>query len=250
MGNGLAGLYLGKPTYTQEESGNYEFGVKWPSPQNRMHINAATYFIEATDVQFAQALLRPGSSNAGATVATNQGAGEVKGLELEMQVALTKSLALTATYAYVHSEVVKGCDAFQYKLNSGGLIYNPALGTVEECSVVGHRYPLGPESTGSLTLSYDIPLRWGAGLSVVGNLRATYEGSEYVQLHNLSKTGDATSVNRRLGVRGDDGWSVILFERNLKDEDTIPLGQRWLDFGAGSARLCSAYADPCVPRRR
>jgi len=245
--NGILGRTLGKPTYAQEESKNYELGVKWTSPSNRMQVNASVYAIDSTDVQFTQALSPPGSTAIVSTVATNQGAGEIRGVELETQIALTDALSVAASYAYAHTEIVKGCDDFQYVLESGGLIYNPALGSVDECSVVGNRYPLGAENTGSLTFSYDAPLKWGSGLSLVGNLGATYEGTKYVQLHNLAETGDSTVVNMRLGVRSDDGWSLVLFGRNLTDDDTIPLGQRWFDFGTGTTRLCSAYAPPCIP---
>ena len=243
--NGILGTTLGVPTYAQEESKNYELGVKWTSPSNRMQVNASIYAIDSTDVQFTQALTA--ATGAISTVATNQGEGEIRGAEIETQIALTDALSMAASYSYAHTEIVKGCDDFQYVLESGGRIYNPALGSVEECSVVGNRYPLGAENTGSLTFNYDAPLKWGSGLSLVGTLGATYEGSKYIQLHNLAETGDSTVVNMRLGVRSDDGWSVVLFGRNLTDDDTIPLGQRWFDFGTGSARLCSAYAPPCIP---
>lgn len=245
--NGILGRNLGVPSYAQEESSNYEVGVKWTSPGNTLRVNASAYFIESTDVQFTQALTPPGATGVINTVATNQGQGEIRGAELEVQAALTDALALAIAYGYAHAEVTQGCDDFEYVLNSGGLIYNPALGKVPQCDVSGHRYPLGAEHTGSVSLNYDSPLGWGEGLSLIGNLSATYEGSKFVQLHSLAETGDATILNLRLGLRSDNGWSVVVFGRNLTDEDTIPLGQRWFDLGAGSARLCATAAEPCVP---
>jgi iron complex outermembrane receptor protein len=245
--NGLIGRTVGVPTYAQEESDNYELGVKWTSPSNRMRVNGSVYLIEATDVQFSQSINPPGSATAVAAVATNQGEGEIYGVELETQIALSEAFTLAAAYAYTHTEVVKGCDDFEYVLNSGGLIYNPQLGPVPECSVAGRRYPLGPETTASVALSYDSPLPWGEGLSLFGNLTTTYEGTKYLQLHNLAHTGDTTLVNLRLGVRSDSGWTVALFGRNLTDEDTIPLGQRTTDRKPGTVRLCTTYAEPCVP---
>jgi len=245
--NGIVGRTVNMPTYAQEESDNYELGVKWTSPSNRMRVNASVYLIEATDVQFTQSINPPGSATAVAAVATNQGEGEIRGAEVEMQVALSEAFTLAAAYAYTHAEVVKGCDDFEYVLNSGGLIYNPALGAAPECSVVGRQYPLGSENTGSLSLNYEAPLAWGKGLSLFGNLVGTYESPKYLQLHNLAHTGDTTLLNLRLGVRSDSGWAVTLVGRNLTDEDTIPLGQRTTDRSAGSARLCTTYSQPCVP---
>jgi outer membrane receptor protein involved in Fe transport len=245
--NGILGRNLGVPSYDQEESDNFELGAKWAGLDDRLRINASVYFTKATDVQFTQALTAPGSGAVVNTVATNQGEGEIRGAELELQAAITAAVTVSATYAYTHSEVTKGCDDMEYVLNSGGFIYNPALGTVPECDVSGNRYPLGSEHTASASLNYDAPLPWGTDLSLIGNLGLTYEGSKFVQIHNLAETGDATIVNFRLGVRSDRGWSLVAFGRNLTDEDTIPLGQRWFDLNAGSARLCSQVAEPCLP---
>jgi hypothetical protein len=76
----------------------------------------------------------------------------------------------------------------------------------------------------------------------------TYEGSKYVQVHNLAETGETTLVNLRLGVRSDNGWSVIAFGRNLTDSETIPMATRWFDLRTGSARTCSATVTTnCMP---
>ena len=61
--------------------------------------------------------------------------------------AITEALTLSASYAFTDTEITKGCDDFQYTLNTGGIVYNPALGTVKECNISGNRYPLAPEET-------------------------------------------------------------------------------------------------------
>lgn len=247
--NGIVGLSLGTPEYAQEESDNYELGLKWVGFDNRVRFNAAGFYIRSTDVQAVQALTAPGTS-AGTVitmVAGNQGEGEILGTELELQAAVTEALTISGGYAYSRPEFTKGCDEFQHVLNSGGTIYNPALGTIPECDVSGNRYPLGSEHAASASLNYEAPVGWGDGLSLIGNLGVTYEGSKYIQVHNLVETGDTTLMNLRLGVRSDNGWSVVVFGRNLTDEDTIPLGTRWFDMGAGALRSCATYAAPCVP---
>jgi len=247
--NGFDGLAVGKGTYDQEKSDNFEVGTKMSMFDNRLRLNAAAYFIQATDVQFTQAL-PPTSPGQGAvtSIATNQGEGEIMGLELEIQAAITDALTLGAGYAYTDTEITKGCDDFEYTLNTGGIKYDPKLGNVPECSVNGNRYPLGAEQTANLSLNYDAPMALGNGLNLVGNFGVTYEGSKYIQVHNLAETGETTLVNLRVGIRSDDGWSVIAFGRNLTDADTIPLATRWFDLRTGTLRVCSAtVAAPCVP---
>lgn len=246
--NGIAGKTIGQSTYDQEESDNFELGTKVSLFENRMRLGVAAYFTQATDVQFTQSVPSPTGQGAVTSVATNQGEGEIMGLELDLQAAITEALTLSATYAYTDTEITKGCDDFQYALNNGGIVYNPALGTVPECNLSGNRYPLAPEETASLALNYDAPLAGGHGLNLIGNFTTTYEGSKYIQVHNLAETGNTTLVNLRVGVRSDNGWSIVAFGRNLTDNDTIPMATRWFDLRTGSARICSAAVTTnCIP---
>ena len=150
------------------------------------------------------------------------------------------------TYSYTHTEITQGCDDFEFTLNTGGVIYNPTLGTVPQCNLEGNQYPLVAEQTASFALNYDSPLSWGEGLSMISNFTTSYEGSKYVQVHNLAETGATTLVNLRLGIRSDNGWRVELFGRNLTDSDTIPLATRWFDLTTGSAWPGQSSGAPCV----
>ena len=245
--NGIAGKTIGIPSYDQETSDNWEIGNKLTAFDNRFRLNTALYWIDASDVQFTQSVPSPTGQGAVTSIATNQGGGETYGLEMDMQAALSEELTLTANYSYTHSEITKGCDDFEYTLNTGGLIYNPALGTVPECNIEGNRYPLVPEQMASMSLNYDAPLGMGEGLALISNFSVSYEGSKYVQVHNLAETGATTLVNLRLGVRSDDGWQVVAFGRNLTDSDTIPMATRWFDLTTGGANNSVPPGSPCSP---
>jgi outer membrane receptor protein involved in Fe transport len=241
--NGAAGLLVEKPEYKQETSNNFEVGTKMTMADNRVRVNIAAYFTDAKDVQFTQAL-PTGGGNAVTSIATNQGEGQIYGVEFETQAALTDALTVSAGYSYVHTEITKGCDDFEYTLNTGGLVYNPSLGNVKECDISGNRYPLAPEQNGSLVFNYDAPMKAREGLNLVSNFGVSYEGSKYVQVHNLAQTGETTLVNLRFGVRSDNGWSIIAYGKNLTDVETIPMATRWFDLRTGSA-----YSTPpgCTP---
>lgn len=246
--NGVAGQSIGLGTYEQEESDNFEVGSKLSMFDNRLRLSAAAYFTQATDVQFTQSVPSPTGQGAVTSVATNQGEGEIMGLEFEIEAAITEAITVSAGYAFTDTEITKGCDDFEYTLNTGGLVYDPALGNVPECSIKGNRYPLGAEDNANFVLNYDAPTQFGEGLSWISNFSVSYEGSKYVQVHNLAETGETTLVNLRLGLRSDDGWSIVAFGRNLTDEDTIPLATRWFDLRTGTSRACGAvYGPPCVP---
>ncbi|NJD32888.1 MAG: TonB-dependent receptor [Gammaproteobacteria bacterium] len=242
--NGIAGQTIGLPTYKQETSDNWEIGNKWTAWENRFRLNTALYYIEASDVQFTQSVPSPTGQGAVTSIATNQGGGETYGLEADMQAAITEALTLSASYTYTHTEITKGCDDFEYALNTGGIIYNPSLGTVPECNIKGNQYPLVPETMANMALNYDAPLGGYAGLSLISNFSVSYEGSKYIQVHNLAETGATTLVNLRFGVRSDDGWQVVAFGRNLTDSDTIPMATRWFDLSTGSAGNANCATNP------
>jgi outer membrane receptor protein involved in Fe transport len=244
--NGIAGRNVGQPTYEQEESENFELGTKLSLFDDRMRLGVAAYYTEATDVQFTQSVPSPTGQGAVTSIATNQGEGESRGLELELQAAITEALTMSASYAYTDTEITRGCDDFQYTLNTGGLVFDPSLGAVPECSIKGNRYPLVPEEAASLAFNYDAPLSTGNGLNLVSNFSTTYEGSKYVQVHDLAATGNTTVVNLRLGIRSDNGWSIVAFGRNLTDNETIPMATRWFDLRTGSAYPSSSGGAPCV----
>ena len=244
--NGVAGQRIGKPEYKQELSDNFEVGTKTSMLDNHLRLNAALYYTMATDVQFTQSVPSPAGQGAVTSVATNQGQGRIMGGELELQAAVTAALTASAGYSYTDTEITRGCDDFEYTLDTGGIVYDPADGNVQECDISGHRYPLAPEQSASLVFNYDSPLDLGSGLNLVGNFGITYEGSKYVQVHNLAETGANTMVNLRFGIRSASGWSVVAFGRNLTDSATVPMATRWFDLRTGGAYPGSSSGAPCV----
>ena len=242
--NGIAGTLIGRAEYQQEESDNVEIGTRMTMLDSRVRVTASLYYTEATDVQFTQAL-PSGGSGAVTSIAANQGAGRIMGAELELHAAVTEALTVSAGYSYTDTEITSGCDDFEYTLNSGGLLYDPALNDVKACDISGNRYPLASEQNGSLVFNYDSPLNLGTGLNLISNFGVTYEGSKYVQVHNLAETGENTMVNLRCGLRSANGWSVVAYGRNLTDSETIPMATRWFDLRTGSA-YPGAPAAACV----
>jgi outer membrane receptor protein involved in Fe transport len=228
--NGSAGQATGRPSYEPETSENFELGLKSTWLDGRLRVNASAYFIDAEDVQVTQAI-PGGGAGAVTSIAVNQAKAETIGGEIEVTAALTDYLTGTATFAYVDPEFQEGCDDFEFVLNSGGIAYNPATDFGSPlCDISGNRLPLTPETQGSLLLTYERPVADDMSFLVSGTY--SYEGSKFVQVHNLAETGDTHLLGLRVGLSGDQ-WSFIAFGRNLTDEDTIPLATRWFDLRYG-----------------
>lgn len=153
--NGTAGITAGNPSYRQETSANFELGAKATWLDGRLRTNVALYYIDSKDVQLTTAI-PSGGQGAITSVATNQGAAEIRGAELEVTGLLAKDLTLALTYAWNDSEFTEGCDDFEFVLNTGGFLFNGVRNSY--CSVVGNRLPMSPEQQASATLTWRRPL--------------------------------------------------------------------------------------------
>ncbi|WBQ11296.1 TonB-dependent receptor [Hyphomonadaceae bacterium ML37] len=233
--NGQIGETTGNPIYDQETSENFEVGVKQSLFGGAGYFAASAYFIEATDVQLTTAVSNPaGAIN---SVATNQGAAEILGLELEYRQQLTDMLSVGATYAWTQPEFTEGCDDAQWELTSGGGVIAgnataPGTGTqffgqTGNCSIAGNRIPLTSEHQLSVNGELRAPFGQNGRLEWFARGDYTYESSKYVQVHNLAETGSASILGAQIGIESDT-WTIMAYGRNMLDEDSIVMATRWL----------------------
>ena len=236
--NGDIGEAVGQPTYDQEESDNFEVGLKMPIPGTGFNLTSSAYFIDATNVQVTSAIASP--TGALTSIATNQGAGEILGLELDISGAFNDNWTGGATYAWTDTEFTAGCDADEWILTSGGgLLTDPDNQTGTDftaafpgsgpasCDISGNRFPLTSEHQASAFLRYDAPGVGPFGSDFFASGDVTYESSKFVQVHNRAETGDATIFGGRVGLQNDN-WTFSLYGQNLNDEDSIAIATRWL----------------------
>lgn len=239
--NGAIGEAVGLPTYEQEESDNFELGLKTPLPDfglGNWNLSVAGYFTDATNVQLTSAVAA--TSGAITSIATNQGSGEITGLELDLSGAFNDIISGGINYAWTDAKFTEGCDADEWILTSGGgLFNNPAAQTGVDftglfpgsgpasCSIEGRRFPLTSEhqASGFVRLDFRNAGPFESDFFVSSDL--TYESSKFVQVHNKAETGDATILGARFGFQ-TDRWTLSAYGQNLNDEDSIAIATRWL----------------------
>lgn len=233
--NGSIGLAVGRAEYAQEESQNYELGMHGSFFDGRLQVNLAGYYIEATNVQLTTAIPPLVGTGATTSIVTNQGAGEIHGLEFDFNWRATDSLTFGGSYAWTVPEFTQGCDEDQWTLTSGGGVLATSVGNgtgtaqagfTGNCSIAGNRYPLTSEHQASFNFDFRPGINWGE-LELFAQGDITYESSKFIQVHNLAETGDATILGGRIGLEGQN-WTLGLFGRNLTDEDSITMATRWL----------------------
>jgi len=233
--NGAVAISNGRPqdeSFLEEESVNYEIGAKSVLFDRRLSLNVALFKTDVTNMQLTTPI-QNSSTGAVTSISTNQGDGEVKGVEVEARFAATDNLTLALNYALADTKFTKGCDDFQFQLTSGGGIFNPNdptnaarnLNGKGDCSIVGKAFPLAAKNSGSFTADFNRPLSDGYRLYVNSDL--SYTDKKYVQVHNLAWSGSAVLLGARIGVETDQ-WKVGLYGRNLTNEDSSPGVTRWL----------------------
>ncbi|MBY9066921.1 TonB-dependent receptor [Hyphomonas sp. WL0036] len=263
--NGAIGEAVGMPTYDQEESDNFELGIKTPLPNVGLgvwNLSLAGYFTDATNVQLTSAVAA--TSGAINSIATNQGAGEIKGLELDLQGAFNEIVSGGVTYAWTDAKFTEGCDADEWIMSSGGGNFtDPANQTGVDytalfpgsgpasCNIAGRTFPLTSEHQASAFVRLDFREAGPFGSDFFVSSDLSYESSKFVQIHNAAETGDALLLGARFGFETDK-WTLSAYGQNITDEDSITMATRWLQgpyFSAGfSPNIAPATASRGAPR--
>lgn len=234
--NGSTAIAASRPadeSFKQEQSVNYELGMKSSWMDRRLLLNVAVFKMKVDDMQLTTPVNNP-VSGAINSLSTNQGDGEIKGIEIESRFAATKNLTLGLNYALADTKFTAGCDDFQFVITSGGGVLNPAnpndptrnLNGKGDCSIVGHPFPLSAKHTGSVTADYIRPV-FSGDYRLYVNTDLSYSSKRNIQVHDTAYTGSATLLGARIGFESDN-WKVGLYGRNLLNEDSVVGATRWL----------------------
>ena len=234
--NGSTAIVANRPTdesFKQEESLNYELGMKSTWMDRRVLLNVSVFKMKVDDMQLTTPVNNP-VSGAITSLSTNQGDGEIKGIELESRFAATEELTLGFNYALADTRFTSGCDDFQFNITSGGGILNPTnpsdptrnLNGKGSCSIAGHPFPLAAKHTAAATADFARPV-FGGDYRLYVNTDLSYSSKRNVQVHNTAYTGAATLLGARIGLE-TDRWKAGLYARNLLNEDSAVGATRWL----------------------
>lgn len=195
----------------EEESENYEIGVKNTLMDGRLILNVAAYYIDWKKQQLTTTFFFPTGGTQSYII--NAGTTEVKGAELEMQAMVTDALTVGMTYSYTDAEFVELNDT-----EATQLFGDPSL--------KGKTPPGVPRDQASVfaRLGFDV----GSRLKGYVRADASYTSKKYDQVFNLAHTGEQELVNLTFGVDGEH-WSGSLWVKNLTDDRAPSSVTRYVD---------------------
>ncbi|MHA7817384.1 MAG: TonB-dependent receptor [Pseudohaliea sp.] len=214
--------------YDHDKTINYEVGFRTRWLDERLVVNGALYYIDWRDVQVDA--LRPSDR---INFIANAGDAVSQGLELELALAVTARLNVSANIAFQDAEIES--QTARQAFLSGALEGDTLPGTADvlAAAALDYRRPLpgGRELSARLDLRYrsDSPNRFsnapGTGLANP----------------SLAKNADYLAVNGSLGLASGP-WRATLYVENLTDNDDVIL-----DTGAvatGNARNTQVTLTP------
>jgi len=211
-----------RDNYDKETTDTYEVGMKSQWLDNRLRVNAATFYTEVDDYQFFNFFAGPFGL---LRVVNNIDKVEIYGAEIDFAYALNSYLTISGGYGGIHSEI---------KQNSN------------RPYTEGNDLPYAPEGSGALSLDFSMPvfgnLEWMTRLDYeyVGDtwFHSVQENETvnfFTDLSNVygvpgfgfgpseysnTKRDAYWKVNLRAGLSGEH-WSIEAWSKNLTDEDYL-----------------------------
>ncbi len=198
-------------TADEEQSDNFELGVKSTFNDGRLVLNAAVYTIDWDKQQLTSNVV---VDTGPISIVTNAGRTRVNGFELELTNAFTDSFTGGIGFSYDDAQFRELDDP-----EAQALFGDP--------SVRGNQTPNSPKTQANVFGRYEFDL--GAGLGAFVRADYSFTSRKYAQIFNLAHTGDRHLLNLRAGLQRDN-WTVSAFVDNLTNDRTPSTVIRFLDF--------------------
>ncbi|ROS04850.1 iron complex outermembrane receptor protein [Sinobacterium caligoides] len=194
--------------FDEEELWSYEAGLKSMWLDNRLRVNAAVFYNDYENMQIQQIT---DNSKIFLTDVFNAGEATTQGIELDVTAQLTKTLAITANYAYLDADFDKVTNG-----NTGADV------------TADYTMPFAPEESYSLVLDHVVPL----GEQVLrSTLNYNWRGVQYGTAANADMKGFEVPhyglLNGRIALEGvalgenSGELTLALWGKNLTDEEYI-----------------------------
>jgi len=197
-----------------------EFGWKTEMLDNRLRFNGSLYYYDYQDLQVTANTTDP-DTGIQANITRNAANAEVMGLDLEFTVLLGEHWTMSGALNLMDSEYkdfIASAQMYNAILNNDN---SPGM-TAIAYDASGHELLRAPETSGFVTLMYEIPLTAGrAPISLTYSYTGAFKYDFIADPATRDLEQDAYGIlNARASYyTADEQWQVSLWGRNLTDED-------------------------------
>ena len=199
--------------FDEEDLTSYEVGYKGDMANSRVRLNAAVFYMDYGDYQQSV----PTGNNPGERDFVNIDSADIKGIELELTVAVTERLTGNISYGYLNSSF--GPESITYL----GLDANAPDGLSPRTDRLTDDLAFAPSHSATLSLDYAHPLSFGL---LTANINAQYQSktnSGVVEptgyLDKRTLLGATLSLSEIQLGSSYGALKVLLWGKNLTDEE-------------------------------
>jgi iron complex outermembrane receptor protein len=200
----------------------FEVGFKSELFDRVVRLNAAYFHYDIKDYQIRTAA--PGSL--ATALLLNAGKVKVDGAEVEMVIAPTRELRITANATYLNSRFGSFPNNASFVPRTTGNVATPCVlssaprtGGNASCfnqNATGNKTPLSPKFAVSLGANYTMPV--GDDGEVIFNALLSHTGKVYFEADNRLSQPGFTIVNGAIEYKPNPNWGIELFVNNLTDK--------------------------------
>lgn len=230
-----------RAVFGEEQLTNYELGWKQQHPDGIFAFNVAAFYMKRSDEIFTSIETvvdtSPNAPNPERTVnfTSNGATSDIYGIEIDAVFNVSENLSVQGSFAYINSTIA----SFPADGGTGdfGDIFGPAA------DVSGQEAPRFPPVTWSLGATYEDSFDAIPGFDS-WFLRADmfFTGEYFISNANVAQVEEATDVNVRLGLRGEN-YGLEFFVTNLFNEDAPTTAQNFADTSFGTRLLPGGFFD-------
>lgn len=174
-------------SYDPEFSWNYELGAKTTWLDNRLHLNAALFYIERDNM-----LVDVIASDGYSSYIDNAAKASSRGVEVELMARPVRGLDIVASAAYTDAQYE------DYAMGNNNYDGNTVL--------------YSPEYTASLGVTYRFPN------GIFLNAKYNYIGEMYYDVANIKPQGDYGLFDAKVGYE-TERFDIYVYGRNLFDKE-------------------------------
>lgn len=206
---GFDGQAVGSLGFKPELLDAFEIGLKSELLDRRVRFNASAFYYDYSDLQV--------SSTSGLAVITkNAAAATIKGMDAEINVAVTRGLTLNASGTYLHGRF----DDYPNPPVFRGSLLNPPAPPIANAKGLPTIYT--PEFTGNIGALYSFDTDIG---SISASTNVAYNSGYSFEVANRFRQKSYTLLNATLSwTDTNERWSARLWANNITNEHYLVQG--------------------------
>jgi len=202
-------LFPEEQFYDEETNITYELGTKGTLADDRLRYDVAVFYIDWDDMQISGASQDPVFFG---SIVTNAGAATSKGIEIQLDSAVTDWLTLGGGYAYADPEFDSGVtDSSLASLCGDGTLCSTDVGGKQIGRTVKNQLNLYADLRSGLG---------GGGWDWYGRVDYIYRDDQPTRSANLQFIDSWNILNARLGV-ANEHWDIAVWGKNIFDEEIV-----------------------------